>query len=446
MATTKVTGYNVKDIRFPTSLEKDGSDAMNTAPDYSAPYLTLKTDSHLEGHGITFTLGKGNKIVCHAIDVLVKMVIGKKLSDIYSNFGSFWRTLTSEDQMRWLGPEKGVMHLAVAAIINALWDLWAKMEGKPLWKLLVDMEPEQLVSTIDFRYMADALTKDEALAILKSMQAGKKERESEVISKGVPAYTTTVGWLGYSDEKLRRLCKEALAGGWTKFKAKVGADLKDDIRRLTIIREEIGPDNILLVDANQRWEVQESIDWMKELAKFKITWIEEPTSPDDILGHGEIAKALNPLGIGVATGEACQNRVMFKQFLKSHALQYCQIDSCRLGGVNENLAVILMAKKYNVPVCPHGGGVGLCELIQHLATFDLIAVSGNLESRMVEFADHLSEHFINPCVVKNGHYVVPQAIGYSMDMKESSLQDHEYPTGKVWQKLIADGICIADDV
>ncbi|ESP05217.1 hypothetical protein LOTGIDRAFT_227879 [Lottia gigantea] len=439
-APIRVVACEVKDIRFPTSLEKDGSDAMNKAPDYSSPYVILKTDSQLEGHGITFTVGKGNEIVCHAIKVLSKMVVGVELSTIYNDFGTFWRSLTSEDQMRWLGPEKGVMHLAVAAIINALWDLWAKVERKPLWKLLADMEPEKLVSTIDFRYISDALTKEEALSILKKQQSGKKDREKHIKEIGYPSYTTSVGWLGYDDVKLRRLCKEALSQGFTRFKAKVGADLEDDKRRLGIIREEVGKDKILLVDANQRWEVQEAIEWMKELAQFDLTWIEEPTSPDDILGHAKIAKELNPLGIGVATGEQCQNRIVFKQFLQADALQFCQIDSCRLGGVNENLAVILMACKFGVPICPHGGGVGLCELIQHLSIFDYIAVSGTLEKRVVEYVDHLHEHFLTPTVINNGSYIPPQAPGYSITMKESTIKSNEYPNGSVWQKLIKDGV------
>ncbi|XP_048256466.1 mitochondrial enolase superfamily member 1-like [Haliotis rufescens] len=445
VAPTQITACVVRDIRHPTSLEKDGSDAMNVAPDYSAPYVVLSTDSLLEGHGFTFTVGKGNEIVCHAIKVLSKFVVGLKLSAIFADFASFWRSLTSEDQMRWLGPEKGVMHLAVAAITNAVWDLWAKMEGKPMWKLLVDMEPEKLVSTIDFRYLTDGMTREEAIAVLKEMQAGKKEREADVIAKGFPAYTTSCGWLGYDDVKLRRLCKEALAQGFTKFKAKVGTDLEDDIRRLRIIREEIGPDHLLMVDANQKWEVQEAIDWMKQIAQFNLTWIEEPTSPDDVLGHAEIARALNPLGIGVATGEQCQNRVMFKQFLKAKALQFCQIDACRLGGVSENVAVILMAKKLgNIPICPHGGGVGLCEFVQHLSIFDYIAVSGTYDNRVTEYVDHLHENFKNPCIVKNGRYVVPKAPGYSADMLESSLDKFEYPTGAEWKRLIAEGVYSAE--
>ncbi|XP_076462614.1 mitochondrial enolase superfamily member 1-like [Babylonia areolata] len=443
-APTKVTGCTVRDIRFPTSLQKDGSDAMNVAPDYSCAYVVLSTDTGLEGHGITFTVGKGNEIVCQAVRVLSKLVVGQDLTNIYSDFGTFWRSLTSEDQMRWLGPEKGVMHLAVASLVNGLWDLWAKMEGKPLWKLLVDMEPEKLVSTIDFRYISDALTREEAIEMLKKARPGKEEREKEMQEKGYPSYTTSCGWLGYDDDKIKRLCKEALAEGITRFKAKVGADLEDDKRRCRLLREIIGPDNMLLVDANQRWEVQEAIAWMKELADCKITWIEEPTSPDDVLGHLQIAQALKPLGMGVATGEQCQNRVLFKQFLQSGAMQFCQIDACRLGGVSECVAVILMANKFGVPVCPHGGGVGLCELIQHLSLFDYIAVSASLDNRMTEYLDHLHEHFKNPCIMNRGCYMPPQAPGYSVDMKEASLDDHEWPRGKVWQDLIAQGVYTVD--
>lgn len=417
---------------------------MNKAPDYSCAYVVLSTDTELEGHGITFTVGKGNEIVCHAVKVLSKMVVGQQLETIYGNFGLFWRSLTSEDQMRWLGPEKGVMHLAVAALVNALWDLWAKMEGKPLWKLLVDMEPEKLVSTIDFRYIMDALTPEEAIEMLKKARSGKEKREKEMEEKGFPSYTTSCGWLGYDDDKIKRLCKEAMAEGITRFKAKVGADLEDDKRRCRILRDTIGPDNVLLVDANQRWEVQEAIDWMKELADCKIGWIEEPTSPDDVLGHQRIAQALKPLGIGVATGECCQNRILFKQLLQAGAMQFCQIDACRLGGVNECVAVILMANKFGVPVCPHGGGVGLCELIQHLSMFDYIAVSASLENRMTEYLDHLHQHFKTPCVMKRGCYMPPKAPGYSVDMKESSLADYEWPKGKVWQNLIAQGAYTLD--
>ncbi|GAB1607379.1 mitochondrial enolase superfamily member 1-like [Argonauta hians] len=434
---TTITGYSLRDIRFPTSLGLHGSDAMNKQPDYSCSYIVLKTDGEYEGHGFTFTVGRGNEIVCSAIKSLSKLVIGVKLNNIYKDFGMFWRSLTSDDQMRWIGPEKGVIHLATAAIVNALWDLWAKIEGKPLWKLLVDMEPEQLVSVIDFRYIYDALTPKEAIDLLKKMKKGKAEREKHLLKEGYPAYTTSCGWLGYPDDKIRKLCKEALAEGFTQFKAKVGSNLEDDKRRCEIIREEIGFDNTLMLDANQKWEVQEAIDWMKELAEYKPAWIEEPTSPDDIAGHAHIGKHLRPLNIGIATGEQCQNRIMFKQFLQGKAMDFCQIDSCRLGGVNENLAVILMAAKFNVPVCPHAGGVGLCELVQHLSMFDYVCASGKL--RVIEYVNHLHEHFLTPVKIWNGCYQVPLTPGYTSEMKTSSLDEHEYPNGSEWKKLSVDG-------
>jgi len=435
-----IKSLTVKDLRFPTSLEKDGSDAMNKAPDYSCVYVTLETESGLTGFGITFSLGRGNNIICDGIELLKSLVIGQDINVIFQDFAAFWRSLTSEDQIRWLGPEKGVMHLAVAAITNAVWDLWARKEKKPLWKLLVDMEPEQLVSTIDFRHMTDALTKEEAIDMLKKMKSGKEKREQEMSESGYPAYTTSCAWLGYSEEKIERLCKEAMAEGFTRFKMKIGSDLEEDKRRAKILRQTMKPEHLLMTDANQKWEVQEAIDWMKQLAEYNITWIEEPTCPDDILGHLEISKALKPLGIGVATGEMCQNRVMFKQFLASGAMQFCQIDSCRVGGVSENIAIILMANKFGVPVCPHAGGIGLCEYVQHLSIFDYIAVSGSLEKRMTEYTSHLHEFFVTPVTVKNGCYMPPQEPGYSIEMKTDSIQSYLWPTGSVWQKLIKDGL------
>lgn len=445
MTATKITGLVVKDVRFPTSLEKDGSDAMHKDPDYSCPYVILRTDTGLEGHGTTFTIGRGTDIVVAAVRAMERLVVGKMLKDIFDDFGNYWRSLVSEDQLRWLGPEKGVTHLATAAIVNALWDLWAKMEGKPLWKLLADMEPEKLVSTIDFRHMTDTLTKEEAIAMLKKMQDGKKEREEELCKKGFPTYTTGCGWLGYPDDKIRTKAKKAISEGMNGFKMKVGGDINDDIRRAKIFRETIGYDRVWMVDANQRWEVQEAIDWMKQLAPYKPLFIEEPTNPDDIFGHAAIAEALNPLGIGVATGEMAQNRIMFKQFLKGKAMQYCQIDACRVGGVNENLANILLAKKFDVPVWPHAGGVGLCEYVQHLAMFDFIAVSGSLENRMIEYADHLHEHMEAPVVIKNGCYQVPQTPGYLVGILESSMAQYEYPNGTEWQRLFAEGIFKPDE-
>ncbi|KAM9827794.1 mitochondrial enolase superfamily member 1 [Neosynchiropus ocellatus] len=432
----KITSLTVRDVRFLTSLEQHGSDAMHTDPDYSAAYVVLDSDCGLRGFGLTFTLGKGTEIVVSAVEALAGLVVGKCLEEIVGDFRGFYRLLTSDGQMRWLGPEKGVIHLATAAVLNAIWDLWARAEGKPLWKLLVDMDPKTLVSCIDFRYITDVLTEEEALELLMKARDGKQQREEEMLSDGYPAYTTSCAWIGYSDQQLRELCAEALASGWTKFKVKVGADLQDDTRRCGLVRQMIGPDNILMIDANQRWDVDEAISWVKSLAQFKPLWIEEPTSPDDILGHAAISKALAPLGIGVASGEQCHNRVMFKQFLQASALQFVQIDSCRLASVNENLAVLLMAHKFRVPVCPHAGGVGLCELVQHLILFDYICVSASLSNRMYEYVDHLHEHFTSPVVIRDAHYMPPKDPGYSCEMLETSVQRHHFPDGDVWKTLL----------
>ncbi len=421
----------VRDIRFPTSRHHIGSDAMNVDPDYSAAYVVLKTDEMLEGHGLTFTIGRGNELCVAAVHALKTLVIGKTLEEFTRDMGAFWRMITGDSQLRWVGPEKGVIHLATAAIVNAVWDLWAKAEGKPVWKLLADLTPEELVRCIDFRYISDALTKNEALAILRANVATKAQRESEMLRDGYPAYTTSAGWLGYSDEQLRQLCRDAIAEGWTHFKIKVGADLEDDMRRCTIIREEIGDERKLMMDANQRWDVGEAIGNMKKLARFNPWWIEEPTSPDDVVGHAEIARAIEP--IGVATGEHCQNRVLFKQLLQMRAIRFCQIDSCRLGGVNEILSVLLMAKKFGVPICPHAGGVGLCEYVQHLAIFDYICVSASLENRLLEFVDHLHEHFQDPVRMRNGRYMPPSKPGYSIEMKPQSLDEYEFPNGAAWR-------------
>ncbi|MBN3315666.1 ENOF1 enolase, partial [Atractosteus spatula] len=437
MVKGKITKLSVSDVRFPTSLEQHGSDAMHTDPDYSVAYVVIETEGGLKGYGLTFTLGKGTEIVVCAVQALSSLVIGKDSEEIVNDFRSFYRLLTSDGQMRWLGPEKGVVQLAAAAVLNAVWDLWARAEGKPLWKLLVDMDPEKLISCIDFRYITDALTEKEALDILRKARDGKCKREEHMLKEGYPAYTTSCAWIGYPDEQLKQLCSKALSEGWTRFKVKVGADLSDDIRRCRLLREMIGPDKTLMIDANQRWDVAEAIEWVSRLVEFKPLWIEEPTSPDDILGHAAIAKALAPLGIGVATGEQCHNRVMFKQLLQSQALRFVQIDSCRLGSVNENLAVLLMAEKFQVPVCPHAGGVGLCELVQHLILFDYIAVSGSLENRMCEYVDHLHEHFTNPVVIKNASYMPPKNPGYSTEMKDDSAKRHQFPDGEVWRELRA---------
>ncbi|KYQ93040.1 hypothetical protein DLAC_05649 [Tieghemostelium lacteum] len=422
-----IQSLDVFDIRFPTSKEFIGSDAMHTNPDYSCAYVVLKTNCQgLEGHGLTFTLGKGTEVIVSSIEAQRELVIGKSLGEIFKDFPKFLRLLTSEPQLRWIGPEKGVVHLGTAAIVNAIWDLAAKFEEKPLWKMLVDMKPEEIVELLDFRYVTDALTKQEALEILKGLEGTKKIREEEMVRDGYPAYTTSAGWLGYSDEKVRSLCKEAISQGYNHIKIKVGQDLKEDIRRLELVRSEIGPERKLMVDANQKWEVQESIDYMKQLSKFNIWWIEEPTSPDDILGHATIATALKPLNIGVATGEQCQNRIIFKQLLQAKSISFCQPDSCRLGGVNEVLLVFLMSKKFQVPVCMHAGGVGLCEYVNHLCMFDYICVSGSLENRVTEFVDHLHEHFVNPVIMKGSRYTTPKAPGYSAELKKQSTQQFQF--------------------
>ncbi|REJ86728.1 MAG: L-fuconate dehydratase [Planctomycetota bacterium] len=429
---TKITNVVARDIRFPTSRGLDGSDAMNPDPDYSAAYVVLETDhpDGLAGHGMTFTIGRGNELCVRAVESLAPLVAGKAMEEFIADMAGFWRMITGDSQLRWVGPEKGVIHMATGAIVNAVWDLYAKLEGKPLWRLLAEMSPEQLVSCIDFRYISDAVTPDEAIALLEAHAGSKQERIAELEQSGFPSYTTSAGWLGYSDDKLRELCRQCQADGWSMFKIKVGRDLEDDIRRCRIIREEIGPETRLMMDANQVWEIDEAIDWMRALSVFRPWFIEEPINPDDILGHRRIAEALRP--VKVATGEMCHNRVMFKQFLQSGAIGVCQIDSCRMGGVNEVLAVLLMAAKYGVPVCPHAGGVGLCEYVQHLAMFDYIAVSGTLEDRVCEYAAHLHEHFVNPIVMRNGRYMPPQAPGYSARMKDESLDRFEYPTGAEW--------------
>jgi L-fuconate dehydratase len=429
---TIASDLEVVDIRFPTSATLDGSDAMNTDPDYSAAYVILRTDADdgLEGHGFTFTTGRGTEVVVAAVNALRPLVVGRSIDAIEADLGGFWRDLVGDSQLRWIGPEKGVIHLATAAVVNAVWDLVAKRAGVPLWKLLSSMTPDEIVAIVDFRYLTDALTPAEARALLARTAPDRERREAELLRDGYPAYTTSVGWLGYDDEKIVRLCREALAEGWTRFKMKVGADIDDDLRRIELIRREIGPDRMLAVDANQRWDVGTAIAWMERLAPFGPYWIEEPTSPDDILGHAAIALAVAP--IRVATGEHVHNRVMFKQFLAAGALSVCQIDACRLGGVNEVVAVLLLAAKFEVPVCPHAGGVGLCELVQHLAAFDYIAVSGRLEGRMIEYVDHLHEHFLDPVVVRDGRYRLPTAPGYSAEMDPASIAGYRYPEGAAW--------------
>jgi L-fuconate dehydratase len=429
---TTITALDVLDIRFPTSRNLDGSDAMNPDPDYSAAYVILRTDAadDLEGHGLTFTIGRGTEVVVAAVEALRPLVVGRSVEATCADMGGFWRTLTGDSQLRWIGPEKGVIHMATAAVVNAAWDLFAKREGKPLWKLLADMTPDEIVDLVDFRYLTDALSRTEALDLLGRLAPTRLDRATELEHDGYPAYTTSVGWLGYPDDKIRRLCREALAEGWTKFKLKVGLDVEDDIRRIRIVREEIGPDLMLAVDANQRWDVPVAIDWMSRLAPFEPYWIEEPTSPDDILGHAAIARGVAP--IRVATGEHVHNRVMFKQFFQARAISVCQIDACRLAGVNEVVAVLLLAAKFGVPVCPHAGGVGLCELVQHLSAFDYIAVSGSMDGRVIEYVDHLHEHFVDPVVIRGGRYLLPSRPGYSAQIRTESLARYRYPDGPEW--------------
>jgi len=428
----RIKGVRVTDVRFPTSQGSIGSDAVNKDPDYSAAYCVLETDSEFEGHGLTFTLGRGNEIVVEAVKYLAKKAVGLTLCSITKDLCAFSRLLTDDSQFRWLGPEKGVIHVAAGAVVNAVWDLYAKAEGKPVWRLLAEMSPEQICSAIDFRYIDDAITREEALEMLSQSQASMPERLKKLEAEGYPAYTTSAGWFGFSDEKVRRLCREGLAEGWTHFKLKVGGEPKDDLRRALLIREEIGWDKKLMVDANQKWSVNEAVERTRMLAEAKPYWMEEPTNPDDILGHARIRREVKP--IRIATGEHCHNRVMFKQLLQAEAIDVCQIDSCRVAGVNENLAILLMAAKFGVVVCPHAGGVGLCEYVQHLSFFDYLRVSCSLEDRVIEFVDHLHEHFLDPVRIVRGRYQLPTRPGYSIEMKPESLTDYEFATGSAWRK------------
>ena len=427
-----ITAVRVIDLRFPTSRDHIGSDAVNKDPDYSAAYCILETDGGVEGHGLTFTLGRGTDLVVQAVEYLARYVVNRKLSSITDDFCAFGRELTDDMQFRWLGPEKGVIHLATGALINAVWDLYAKVERKPLWQLLSEMEPADLLKAVDFRYIDDAITKAEALDLLTARREGQAERLALLKQQGYPAYTTSVGWFGYSEDKIRRLCKEALADGWTHFKLKVGGDATDDLRRGHIVREEIGWTNKLMVDANQKWGVNEAIQRTRHLAELDPWWMEEPTSPDDILGHARIRREAKP--VRIATGEHVQNRIVFKQLLQAEALDVLQLDSCRVAGVNENLAILLLAAKFNIPVCPHAGGVGLCEYVQHLSVFDFLCVSGTMEDRVIEFVDHLHEHFLDPVVIRDGHYQLPTQPGYSIQIRPETLTRFAFPAGEVWNE------------
>jgi L-fuconate dehydratase len=431
--TGHIVTVDTYDIRFPTSRELDGSDAMNPDPDYSAAYVVLRTDldDGLEGHGFAFTIGRGNDVQVAAIQALAPYLVGKGLAELLGDMGATWRLFVHDAQLRWLGPEKGVMHMAISAVVNALWDLRAKRAGKPLWRLLADLSPAELVDLVDFRYLTDALTRDEALEILTKARAGRAEREADLLANGYPAYTTSPGWLGYTDEKLIRLTKEAIDEGFAQIKLKVGANTADDVRRFRLVRDVVGPDIRVAVDANQWWDVSTGIEAIRALAPLQPWWVEEPTSPDDVLGHAAIRRAVAP--IKIATGEHVQNRIVFKQLLQAGAIDFLQIDAARVAGVNENVAILLLAAKFGVPVCPHAGGVGLCELVQHLAMFDYLAVSGTTEDRVIEYVDHLHEHFVDPVKVSGGRYTAPTMPGFSAQLHPDSIASYLYPSGPVWR-------------
>ncbi|HWA18397.1 MAG TPA: L-fuconate dehydratase [Devosia sp.] len=421
---TRITSLKTIDLRFPTSAALDGSDAMNPDPDYSAAYVVLATDGAHEGHGLTFTIGRGNEVVVAGIEALRDRVFNLDLDWIRESPARFWRHVTGDSQLRWIGPDKGAMHLATGAVVNAVWDLLAKDAGKPVWQLVGEMSPEELVACIDFRYLTDVITPEESLAIFQKAQIGKADRIATLREEGYPCYTTSAGWLGYSNEKLRRLAGEAVAQGFTHIKMKVGRDLEDDMRRLSIVREVMGPDRVLMIDANQVWEVGQAIEWVKALSRFNPYFIEEPTSPDDVAGHWKIREAIHP--VKVATGEMCQNRILFKQFIAEGAIDIVQIDACRIGGLNEVLSVLVMAAKYGLPVWPHAGGVGLCEYVQHLSMIDYIAVSGSKHGRVIEYVDHLHEHFVDPCVVEDAAYMPPTRPGFSIEMKPESIAAYRF--------------------
>ncbi|HEX5617651.1 MAG TPA: enolase C-terminal domain-like protein [Solirubrobacteraceae bacterium] len=425
-----VTGLAVRDVRFPTSRDRDGSDAMNPLPDYSATYVTLETSTGENGTSLVFTIGRGNDVQGAAVAALAPLVQGLPLDDLLADLGGFSRYLVGDSPTRWLGPEKGIAHMAVGAVLNAAWDLKARLAGKPLWKLLADLSAEQLVDLVDFRYLEDALTPDEALELLRAAEPGRAAREARLLAEGYPAYTTTPGWLGYDDEKLVRLSREAVADGFSQIKLKVGANRGADQRRLALVREAVGPDVRIAIDANQSWSVSEAIEWVQSLREQDPYWIEEPTAPDDVLGHAAIRRAVAP--VRVATGEHGHNRILFKQLLQAQAVDVVQIDACRVAGVNENLAIMLLAAKFGVPVCPHAGGVGLCEMVQHLAMFDYVALSGTWDHRAIEYVDHLHEHFEEPVVIRHGRYQAPTAPGAGARMSDSSVDAFSFPDGPEW--------------
>lgn len=429
---TKISAIEAYDVRFPTSRHLDGSDAMNEAPDYSMAYAVVRTDADdgLEGHGFTFTIGRGTEVCVEAIRAYVPLVVGLDLEEVFSDLGAFWRRLAWNSQLRWIGPEKGAIHLGLAAIVNAVWDLFAKVKGKPLWQVLTEMSATELVDVVDFRYLEDVLTPTMARELLEERAPGREQHQAQLTADGIPAYTTSAGWLGYDDDLLRNRCRGAMEAGWTRIKVKIGRDLDQDLRRLAIVREEVGQERAIMLDANQVWSVPQAIEVMRSLREVDPVWIEEPTSPDDVLGHAQIAQAIAP--VLVATGEHAHNRIMFKQFLQAKAMGVCQLDVCRLGGVNEAIAVMLLAAHFGVPVCPHAGGVGLGEYVQHLAAFDQIVLSPVAEQSVVEYVDHLHEHFLDPARVEGGRYLLPMMPGFSAELRPESLQRFTYPRGDEW--------------
>jgi len=435
---SRFTSFTTHDVRFPTSRDLDGSDAMNPDPDYSAAYVVIGTEDDDSGHGFAFTIGRGNDVQVAAIEALAGHVLGRDVEEVLGDMGATWKSFVDDSQLRWLGPEKGVMHMAISAVVNALWDLKAKRAGLPLWDLLSRMSPEELVDLVDFRYLTDALTREDALQILRSAEAGREERREVLLRNGFPAYTTTPGWLGYSDDKLVRLSKEAVAEGFTQIKLKVGGNVEDDVRRLGLARETVGDDIRIAVDANQRWDVGDAIEWIGRLAPFDPWWVEEPTSPDDVLGHAAIRRGVSP--VKIATGEHVQNRIVFKQLLQAGSLDVLQIDAARVAGVNENVAILLLAAKFGVPVCPHAGGVGLCELVQHLSMFDFVAVAGTTQDRVIEYVDHLHEHFVDPVVVRDGSYLTPSTPGFSAEIHAETLERFAFPDGAEWRPSLSSEV------
>jgi len=425
----RISSLDVHDVRFPTSRRLDGSDAMNPDPDYSAAYVVIHTDTGAEGHGFCFTIGRGTELCTAAIEAYAPLVAGQEID--LADLGEFARRLVHDSQLRWLGPEKGVVHMAAAALVNAAFDLAGRVAGVPVWRLLSDLTPDQVVDLVDWRYLTDALGPAEALDLLKAARGGRAEREAALLATGYPAYATTPGWLGYTDDKLVRLSREAVEDGFTQIKLKVGDDLDDDVRRMRLAREAVGPGIRIAVDANQRWDVAQAIEWVRALQPYDPWWIEEPTSPDDVLGHAAIRAGVRP--VRVATGEHVANRVVFKQLLQAEAIDVLQIDACRVSGVTENVAILLLAARYGVPVCPHAGGVGLCEVVQHLSMFDYLAVSGSTEDRVIEYVDHLHEHFTDPVRIAGGHYLAPTAPGMSAEIKSASRAEYAYPNGPVWR-------------